>query len=51
LIQRTIADIKAVRPDYIVPIHCTGFEAMTAFAREMPDQFMLNTSGTRYIIT
>ncbi|MGB7296025.1 MAG: MBL fold metallo-hydrolase [Candidatus Aminicenantales bacterium] len=51
LIQRTIADIKAVRPDYIVPAHCTGFEAITAFAREMPDQFILNTSGTRYIIT
>ena len=51
LIQRTISDIKAINPDYIVPFHCTGFEAITAFAREMPDQFILNTSGTRYIIT
>jgi 7,8-dihydropterin-6-yl-methyl-4-(beta-D-ribofuranosyl)aminobenzene 5'-phosphate synthase len=51
LIQRTIADIKAIRPDYIVPIHCTGYEAIGAFAREMPDQFILNTAGTSYIIT
>jgi 7,8-dihydropterin-6-yl-methyl-4-(beta-D-ribofuranosyl)aminobenzene 5'-phosphate synthase len=51
LIQRTIADIKAIRPDFIVPTHCTGFEAITAFAREMPDQFILNTAGTRYTIT
>jgi len=51
VVQRTIADIKAVRPDYIVPTHCTGFEAISAFAREMPDQFILNTAGTRYIIT
>jgi 7,8-dihydropterin-6-yl-methyl-4-(beta-D-ribofuranosyl)aminobenzene 5'-phosphate synthase len=51
VIQRTIADIKAIRPDYIVPTHCTGFEAISAFAREMPDQFILNTAGTRYIIT
>jgi 7,8-dihydropterin-6-yl-methyl-4-(beta-D-ribofuranosyl)aminobenzene 5'-phosphate synthase len=50
LIQRTIADIKAIHPSYIVPFHCTGFEAITAFAREMPDQFILNTSGTQYII-
>ena len=50
LILRTITDIKAIRPDYIVPFHCTGFEAITAFAREMPDQFILNTTGTRYII-
>ncbi len=51
LIQKTIADIKAMRPDYIVPTHCTGYEAVGAFAREMPDQFILNTVGTSYIIT
>jgi 7,8-dihydropterin-6-yl-methyl-4-(beta-D-ribofuranosyl)aminobenzene 5'-phosphate synthase len=50
-IQRTIADIKAFYPDYIAPFHCTGFEAITAFAREMPEQFILNTSGTKYIMT
>lgn len=51
IIQRTIADIKAIAPEYIVPTHCTGFEAITAFAREMPDQFIINTAGTRYIFT
>ena len=51
LIQRTVADIKAIRPDYIVPTHCTGYEAIAAFAREMPDQFILNTAGTKYIIS
>jgi 7,8-dihydropterin-6-yl-methyl-4-(beta-D-ribofuranosyl)aminobenzene 5'-phosphate synthase len=51
IIQKTIADIKTIRPDYIVPTHCTGFEAIAAFAREMPDQFILNTAGTRYLIT
>ena len=50
LIQKTIADIKDIGPDYIAPTHCTGFEAISAFAREMPDQFILNTAGTRYII-
>ena len=51
LIQKTIADLKSVSPDYIVPTHCTGFEAMAAFAREMPDQFIVNTAGTKYILT
>jgi 7,8-dihydropterin-6-yl-methyl-4-(beta-D-ribofuranosyl)aminobenzene 5'-phosphate synthase len=51
LIQKTVADIKAIRPDYVVPMHCTGYEAIAAFAREMPDQFILNTAGTRYIIS
>ena len=48
LIRRTVDDIKAMAPDYVVPMHCTGFEAVVVFAREMPDQFILNTSGTRY---
>jgi len=49
-IQRTVADIKAIGPDYIVPTHCTGFEAITAFAQAMPNQFILNTAGTKYVI-
>jgi 7,8-dihydropterin-6-yl-methyl-4-(beta-D-ribofuranosyl)aminobenzene 5'-phosphate synthase len=48
VIQNTVADIKAMKPDYIIPTHCTGFEAITAFAREMPAEFNLNTAGTQY---
>lgn len=48
LIQSTAADIKAIKPDYIVPLHCTGFDAVTAFSREMPNEFILNTAGTQY---
>jgi len=50
-IQKTIADIKAINPDYIVPGHCAGWEAITGFEREMPKQFVLNMAGTKYIIT
>jgi 7,8-dihydropterin-6-yl-methyl-4-(beta-D-ribofuranosyl)aminobenzene 5'-phosphate synthase len=48
IIQNTVGDIKAMKPDYIVPTHCTGFEAKIAFSREMPNEFILNTAGTRY---
>ncbi len=48
LIDKTIADIQAMKPDYVIATHCTGFEAMAAFAKEMPDQFIINTAGTRY---
>jgi 7,8-dihydropterin-6-yl-methyl-4-(beta-D-ribofuranosyl)aminobenzene 5'-phosphate synthase len=51
VIQKTVADLKAMAPDYVVPMHCTGFEAVVVFAKEMPDQFILNTSGTRYIFS
>ena len=51
VIQKTVADIKAIHPEYIAPLHCTGFEATAALAQEMPDQFIVNTVGTRYVIT
>jgi 7,8-dihydropterin-6-yl-methyl-4-(beta-D-ribofuranosyl)aminobenzene 5'-phosphate synthase len=48
IIQNTVADIKAMKPDYIIPTHCTGFEAIAAFGKEMPNEFVLNTAGTQY---
>jgi 7,8-dihydropterin-6-yl-methyl-4-(beta-D-ribofuranosyl)aminobenzene 5'-phosphate synthase len=48
LVNRYIEDIKGFAPDYIVPTHCTGFEAVMRFAKEMPEQFILNTAGTSY---
>jgi 7,8-dihydropterin-6-yl-methyl-4-(beta-D-ribofuranosyl)aminobenzene 5'-phosphate synthase len=48
IIENTVADIKAMKPDYIAPTHCTGFEAILAFNKEMPKEFILNTAGTRY---
>jgi 7,8-dihydropterin-6-yl-methyl-4-(beta-D-ribofuranosyl)aminobenzene 5'-phosphate synthase len=51
IIQRTVSDIKELKPEYIVPTHCTGFEAITSFAKEMPGEFILNTAGTRYTFT
>lgn len=48
VIQKTIDGIKSMRPDYIVPTHCTGFEAIVALGKEMPDEFNLSTAGTQY---
>ena len=49
IIEKTIADMKSMKPDHIVPTHCTGFEAIVAFQKEMPNEFILNTAGTQYI--
>lgn len=51
IIRQTIADIQAIAPDYIIPMHCTGFEALTAFRDAMPERFILNTAGTRYVFS
>jgi 7,8-dihydropterin-6-yl-methyl-4-(beta-D-ribofuranosyl)aminobenzene 5'-phosphate synthase len=49
VIGPTIVEMKKIGPEYIVPTHCTGWRAINDFAREMPDQFILNTVGTTYI--
>jgi 7,8-dihydropterin-6-yl-methyl-4-(beta-D-ribofuranosyl)aminobenzene 5'-phosphate synthase len=48
VIRKTVADIKSMKPDFVVPTHCTGFEAVVAFGKEMPNEFNLNTAGTKY---
>jgi len=49
IIEKTVSDIKAIAPDYIIPAHCTGFDAIAQLATAMPKQFILNTAGTRYV--
>jgi 7,8-dihydropterin-6-yl-methyl-4-(beta-D-ribofuranosyl)aminobenzene 5'-phosphate synthase len=49
VIPPTVAAMKDIAPRMIVPMHCTGWKAVTQFAAEMPGQFVLNTVGTTYI--
>jgi 7,8-dihydropterin-6-yl-methyl-4-(beta-D-ribofuranosyl)aminobenzene 5'-phosphate synthase len=41
--------MKEVGPDYVVPMHCTGCKAIDRFAAEMPERFVRNSVGTRYV--
>jgi 7,8-dihydropterin-6-yl-methyl-4-(beta-D-ribofuranosyl)aminobenzene 5'-phosphate synthase len=51
IIEKTVSDLKQIAPDYIIPAHCTGFEAIAQLSAAMPAQFILNTAGTRYVFT
>jgi 7,8-dihydropterin-6-yl-methyl-4-(beta-D-ribofuranosyl)aminobenzene 5'-phosphate synthase len=46
-IDPTIAGLKELDPDYLVPTHCTGRNAMLQMEREMPDKFIVNMAGTK----
>jgi 7,8-dihydropterin-6-yl-methyl-4-(beta-D-ribofuranosyl)aminobenzene 5'-phosphate synthase len=46
LIPETIADITAIGVERIVPAHCTGWRAMDALARAMPEAFVQPSVGT-----
>lgn len=49
-LQKTLWDLKSLSPKYIVPCHCTGFEAKEAFSQAFGAAFILNTVGTTYIV-
>ncbi|MEA1872551.1 MAG: MBL fold metallo-hydrolase [Chloroflexota bacterium] len=49
IIGPTIEEMKKISPDFVMPMHCTGWQAINQFAREMPQQFVLTTVGTTYV--
>jgi 7,8-dihydropterin-6-yl-methyl-4-(beta-D-ribofuranosyl)aminobenzene 5'-phosphate synthase len=49
IISPTIEEMKKIGPDFVMPMHCTGWRAVNQFAKEMPQQFVLTTVGTTYV--
>jgi len=47
IVERTIAEFKTIKPEVIVPMHCTGWAAIKRFSEEFPSSFVLNSVGTR----
>ena len=48
IIPDTVAALQALRPEVVVPAHCTGWRAVHAIAAAMPEAFIPNSVGTRY---
>jgi 7,8-dihydropterin-6-yl-methyl-4-(beta-D-ribofuranosyl)aminobenzene 5'-phosphate synthase len=49
LIAKTVATMKEINPDYILPMHCTGFRAIMAVQRDMPEKLIMPSTGTRVV--
>lgn len=49
IIQPTIDAMKTIGPEYVVPMHCTGWDAINRFMTAMPEKCILNTVGTTYV--
>jgi 7,8-dihydropterin-6-yl-methyl-4-(beta-D-ribofuranosyl)aminobenzene 5'-phosphate synthase len=50
LIPPTVAAFKELDPGLIVPTHCTGWKAIHALARELPEAFVPNSVGTSFVL-
>jgi 7,8-dihydropterin-6-yl-methyl-4-(beta-D-ribofuranosyl)aminobenzene 5'-phosphate synthase len=49
VVEPTINAIKEADPDYVIPTHCTGRNAVAAFEKAFGEKFLLNMSGTTLV--
>jgi 7,8-dihydropterin-6-yl-methyl-4-(beta-D-ribofuranosyl)aminobenzene 5'-phosphate synthase len=48
-VAKTVAAFKAINPDYVIPMHCTGINTIMAVHREMPAKLVMPSTGTRVV--
>ena len=48
-VAKTVAAFKAINPDYVIPMHCTGLNTIMAVHREMPAKLVMPSTGTRVV--
>lgn len=49
--RQTAAELKALNPDFVIPMHCSGETFIGIVQAEMPDKFIRSSTGTRFIFT
>jgi 7,8-dihydropterin-6-yl-methyl-4-(beta-D-ribofuranosyl)aminobenzene 5'-phosphate synthase len=48
-VRETIAALKTVDPDYVIPLHCTGEPFYEIAKAEMPSKVLRSYTGTRFV--
>ena len=49
IIPRTVDELEKHKPRFIIPCHCSGFNATIEIARRMPTALIPNSVGTNYV--
>lgn len=50
IIEPTVSALRELDPAVVVPAHCTGWRAQHRIAAAMPEAFVPNAVGSRYVI-
>jgi 7,8-dihydropterin-6-yl-methyl-4-(beta-D-ribofuranosyl)aminobenzene 5'-phosphate synthase len=48
-VRETVMALKAIDPDYVIPMHCTGEPFYDVAKRELPKQLLRAYTGTRFV--
>jgi 7,8-dihydropterin-6-yl-methyl-4-(beta-D-ribofuranosyl)aminobenzene 5'-phosphate synthase len=49
--RQTLAELKAINPDFLIPMHCSGETFISMVQQEMPDKFIRSSTGTRFVFS
>jgi len=47
-VRQTVAELKSLGPDVIIPLHCSGPNMAEALRAMMPDHYLPSTTGTEF---
>lgn len=48
LVAQTVAELKRIGPDAVIPMHCSGMNFIAAMREQMPDQLLISNTGSRF---
>jgi 7,8-dihydropterin-6-yl-methyl-4-(beta-D-ribofuranosyl)aminobenzene 5'-phosphate synthase len=48
-VRSTVAALKELQPDYLIPMHCSGTPLYEMAKQEMPGRVLLSSTGTRFV--
>ena len=49
IVAKTVEAFKQINPDYLIPMHCTGFNTMMAIQQGMPAKLIMPSTGTQVV--
>jgi 7,8-dihydropterin-6-yl-methyl-4-(beta-D-ribofuranosyl)aminobenzene 5'-phosphate synthase len=49
-IKTTVAELKAINPDYLIPMHCSGLPFYEEARAQMPGKVPLTSTGTTFVL-
>lgn len=47
-VRRTVAELKTLNPDVVIPFHCSGPGMVTVMREQMGDRLLTSTTGTEF---
>jgi len=48
-VRETVAGLKEINPDFVIPMHCTGETFIDVIREELPAKFIRSYTGSRFI--